>query len=99
MKYALKLNTKLSLYSLYCANAYICECRCVSYSVTTQALPLDEEGVPEGGGRFALRVTYGSAIGSMGINKKKSLAALFCYSHSTRIVEFWLNILTLLSIL
>ena len=33
----------------------------------TTTLPLDEEGVPEGGGRFALRVTYGSAIGSMGI--------------------------------
>ena len=30
-----KLNTKLSLYSLYCANAYICECRCVAYRVTT----------------------------------------------------------------
>ena len=42
------------------------------------ALLLDEEGVPEGGGRFALRVTYGSAIGSMGINKKRA-ARLFFY--------------------
>ena len=29
-----KLNTKLSLYSLYCANAYISEGCCVSYRVT-----------------------------------------------------------------
>ena len=41
-----------------------------SYATATNAgattLPLDLEGVPEGGGRFTLRVTYGSAIGSNG---------------------------------
>lgn len=49
-----------------------------SYANATHAGATAEEGVPEGGGRFALRVTYGSAIGSMGINKKRA-ARLFFY--------------------
>ena len=62
-------------------------------------LPLFIEGVPTGGGSIYTARDHCFVIASMGIKEKRALRLFFCYSHSTRTVNFELNILTLLSIL